>query len=263
MKDQFDYEKKITGQKEYPLSDYVNRNYLKEEIGQVKGKVLDVGCGAGLRVGRLKEAYPDLSLDGVDISRKAIEIAKRDWPGVSFQVASADDLPFGDNYFQAVIMRNVLEHLDNPEKALQEIKRVLKPGGIFYCLTPLEGEKWILSPPERLAKKFHGHVQRFSRRELEDLFERTGLTIKRRYYSGYWLCQLVGVVYCWLWEWGKTAPDFSIAGYLKEEKRVFRKTIISLGRELVYFMINLESLVVPRQIPGYFIHLVTSKEKEQ
>jgi ubiquinone/menaquinone biosynthesis C-methylase UbiE len=259
--EKFNYEKKITGQRTESVGKYLRRDDLAKEMGQVKGRVLGVGCGAGLRAGKLKEKYPELDVYGVDISKTAIEMAKNDWPEMNFQVASAYRLPFVDSSFQGVYMRNVLEHLERPVAALKEVKRVLEPEGRFYCLTPLEGEKGILNPPERWARKFHGHVQRFTRKELEELYGQAGLPIKKCYYSGYWIYQLLGVGYCWWWEKGRATPDFSVAGYLEKETKGTKRAVVALMRKIIYAVTDLESLIIPRWVPGYSIHLVATKEK--
>ena len=85
----------------------------------LKGKkVLEVGAGSGL----LQDAVDDYT--GLDISTTARRFFHK-----PFVEASATDMPFPDNTFDGLWSIWVLEHIPNPEKALQEIRRVVKPGG--------------------------------------------------------------------------------------------------------------------------------------
>jgi len=67
------------------------------------------------------------------------------------QIASAEEIPFADNTFDVVIIKHIVEHLPNPEKAIIEIGRVTAPGGTLILATPnldsllkpLKGESWI------------------------------------------------------------------------------------------------------------------------
>lgn len=97
--------------------------------------VLDIGCGGG--VDTLIAALlvgPTGRTVGIDIIPEMLERAKknfRDMPlkGVSFQEASAEDLPFPDKSFDVVISNGAFNLVINKEKALQEVLRLLRPSG--------------------------------------------------------------------------------------------------------------------------------------
>jgi ubiquinone/menaquinone biosynthesis C-methylase UbiE len=107
---------------------------INEMMDGIDGKILDVGCGTGI----ISELYPSLDILGIDISRGMLSHHKG-----KHQYASATDIPFSDNSFDSVICRSVLHHLHEPTKALQEIRRVLKPGGRFVCWET--NKSWIAS----------------------------------------------------------------------------------------------------------------------
>lgn len=103
------------------------KDYIKDG-----DKVLDVGCGNG----RILELLKDKKIDyiGIDISEKLVELAKKKYPQNNFLVADTLNLPFPDNNFDKVFSVAVLHAIPSEEfreKALLELKRVLKPGSIL------------------------------------------------------------------------------------------------------------------------------------
>lgn len=104
------------------------------------GLVLDIGCG----VGWLSRQYAELTkgqLVGIDFSEETISEARakameEGLDNLKFEVMDAEDLGFRDNIFDIVICSEVLEHLLNPQKALNEMNRVVKPTGKIVITTP-------------------------------------------------------------------------------------------------------------------------------
>lgn len=103
------------------------------KIGSNK-KVLDLGCGTGYGSGLLYKEGNEVY--GIDVSQKAVDYAKRNYPGPKYICCSAERLPFKNNYFDAVILFDVIEHVGNPERTLDEIYRVLKEDGDLFISTP-------------------------------------------------------------------------------------------------------------------------------
>jgi len=94
---------------------------------QSDSRVLDVGTGTGLVAAAARDRGADVV--GVDFSEAMLAEARRTVPGVEFREASADGLPFADRSFDAVVANGVLHHLGDPDRALGEALRVLRPGG--------------------------------------------------------------------------------------------------------------------------------------
>lgn len=99
-----------------------------------KGKILDLGCGTGYGSKILFERGNEVY--GIDISKEAINYAKRKYQGPKYICSPAENLPFPDEFFDAITAFEVIEHIKNYEQALNEIYRVLKRGGDFFLSTP-------------------------------------------------------------------------------------------------------------------------------
>ncbi len=156
-------------------------------------RVLDLGCGEGRHV---ISAYLEQGVDavGVDLSLADLqttrarfqEFAQSMQAGSSFSLSSANALalPFADNTFDKVICSEVLEHIPDYQSALQEIDRVLKPGGLFCASVP---RLW----PEKICWAFSaayhqvpgGHLRIFRSRELRDEIEELGLLLYHRHWA--------------------------------------------------------------------------------
>jgi SAM-dependent methyltransferase len=98
---------------------------LRRIVGGPGKRVLDLGC----RTGALTRAYAaDNEVVGVDVDRGALEEAAK--LGIETVWANVEEpLPFGDTSFDVVVAAELLEHLRHPDRLMQEIRRVLRPGG--------------------------------------------------------------------------------------------------------------------------------------
>ncbi|WP_066360788.1 class I SAM-dependent methyltransferase [Aliarcobacter cryaerophilus] len=104
-------------------------------------KVLDVGCAKGFMLFDMKEAIPNITIEGIDISSYAIENAKEEIKQF-LRVGNAKELPYEDNSFDIVISINTIHNLEKNEcaKALQEIQRVSK-GKSFITVDAYRNEE--------------------------------------------------------------------------------------------------------------------------
>ena len=205
----FDYEAKSWGAVELrPRPWYMNGlklRYLLDDLARVGGRVLDVGCGAGQVAKAVKRERPDLDVSGCDVSRSAIAAASASSGGVDFRLATAERLPFGDAELDFVWIFDVLEHVDDPEQVLREIARVLKPGGGFHIVLPLEGQPRTLyrlvgAGTRWKAKLRHGgHIQVFSAERFRSIAARCGLAVTRTRWSYHATLQVLDLLYfTWL-----------------------------------------------------------------
>src|SRR4030042_2375692 len=119
-----------------------------------KGKALDVGAGTGKMLAELSDdGWDTLGLDG---ERNAVKWSHRRGMVVKQIDLETDKFPFPDNYFEAVLALDVLEHLRNESFVLTEIRRVLKPKGIVIITVP--AYQWLFNYWDKML----GHQRRYS-----------------------------------------------------------------------------------------------------
>ncbi len=182
----------------YYHAGYYNFNYHAEEgkgyywarsLGalQPKGRFLDIGCATGFFLNGVGkncgwEVYgQELGKEAADYARKKLGLDVRNVP--------VEKTGFPSNFFDFIHFNNVLEHVTNPDKALQEAGRILKPGGRLFLAVPNGGIN------RRSFKNYHdftgqrgasvdGHLYFFSPGSIALLAEKAGLRIEKAYGTG-------------------------------------------------------------------------------
>jgi ubiquinone/menaquinone biosynthesis C-methylase UbiE len=104
-------------------------------------KVLDVGAGRGDVAEMVRQASHGAEVYAVDPNEKRVAAMRLDHPEVKGSVASAESLPFPDGYFDKAYATLALHHFSDLEKALGEIRRVLKRGG-YFVVVEVEPHSW-------------------------------------------------------------------------------------------------------------------------
>lgn len=119
-------------------------------------KVLDAGCGRGFYVHAISMVPFVKEMHGIDVSEDYLNIARKHLndPKINLQKASIYELPYPDNYFDAVVSSEVMEHLSDDVGALKEIKRVLKPDGIVLISVPHLNFPFLWDPLNWILMKF-------------------------------------------------------------------------------------------------------------
>ena len=178
-------------------------------------RILDLGCGEG-RHSISAYLTQDVHVVGLDISDRDLQTARTrlgEFPkkctkhaSCNFIRGSGFEVPFPDNSFDKVICAEVLEHIPEYERFLDEIKRVLKPGGTFAVSVPRYVPEWVCW---KLSDAYHevegGHVRIF---RASELFKAVTKRRMRRF-ARHWAHSL-HVPYWWLrclfWEAGEDHP---------------------------------------------------------
>lgn len=125
-------------------------------------RLLDVGCGGAW----LSEHFRDYA--GVDVSEEAVAVARERDLDVR-AIGPADPLPFGDGEFDAVVLKDVLEHVPDPAALVLEVKRVLRPGGRVFASSP-DAQRWVWDD--------YTHRRPFTRKAFRLLFADQGLSVE-------------------------------------------------------------------------------------
>lgn len=141
--------------------------------------VLDIGCGTGWALGQIaRKVNGQGEFYGVDLSPKMIDKAKenfRDRGNFHFIKANSESVPIDDNQFDVIICTSSFHHYLHPEKALKEMKRMLKDDGRVYILDPA-ADSWLIKLADKVLKRLEPeHVKIYSTIEFQKMFVDTGL----------------------------------------------------------------------------------------
>jgi SAM-dependent methyltransferase len=178
--------------------DFIDNLYTEEECGRRisarkilkvltgmktrRGKLLDIGCATGYLLDEARKA--GWRVYGVELSKWAVSYAKEKLNLKDVFNGALEDAGYPENYFDAVVMQDCIEHLLDPKSALTQIRKVLKPDGILVVNTPD-----INSLASRLLKaRWWGinsaHLYYFDRSSLKGLLSLCGFKpVKCRYHA--------------------------------------------------------------------------------
>lgn len=180
-----------------PIQKFLINNFYNELFKLIKPlkpvAVLDVGCGEGFTLKKLQEKKIGKRNEGIDYSSDAIKIGKQIYPELELSKGNVYELQHKDNSFDMVLCTEVLEHLDDPAKAVGEIKRVASkyivfsvPNEPFFILANFLRGKYLKSfgnHPE--------HINHWTAISFRRFLEKQGLTVVKAKYPFAWSLVLV------------------------------------------------------------------------
>lgn len=170
-----------------PIQKFLISNFLKTLFSCIAGlpieTILDAGCGEGFILSEFKKNNIGNYLEGIDFSEDALDICKNMFPSLTLKKGNIHSLPYADNSFDLVICTEVMEHLEEPIKVIDEIKRVSKR----YCLFSVPNEPFFMVSNFLRGKNLSrwgndiDHIQHWSSGAFEDFIKRnlSILTVKR------------------------------------------------------------------------------------
>lgn len=164
-------------------------------------KFLDTGCGVGTFMAEFSKEGADVY--GVDIDEKKVKIAQKQFDSVL--KAPAEKLPFNKNFFDIVLLHEVIEHVNDDKQTIRECFRVLRSGGYLIIFAPnrlwpfethgvyLRGKyhfgniPLVTYLPDKIYKKLTPHVRNYRRKEIFRLFKGQSYRViaKKRIFPGF------------------------------------------------------------------------------
>lgn len=151
--------------KERSFFGFLFRRYLLSPIvKEFKGKVLDIGCGIGEFLGLYRNSV------GIDTNKYCVNYCKE--KGFDAVLGNVEKIPFKNGTFNGVICSHVFEHLLRPDKAISEMRRVLKKRGKLI----------ITVPDEKAFKKDKSHKIFWNEDNLSVLFKKHKFKITKKFF---------------------------------------------------------------------------------
>jgi 2-polyprenyl-3-methyl-5-hydroxy-6-metoxy-1,4-benzoquinol methylase len=172
-----------------PISKFFLDNFttvLIDELKELKpDSILDAGCGEGFTLDKLQKANVGKKYQGIEYIDAAIQLGKKLHPKIPITKATIYKLPYKANSFDVVLCTEVLEHLEEPERALMELKRVTKkylvlsvPNEPIFTIQRILRGKNVLglgAHPEHIQHWSSGAFKQFVQKHLTILNDKTPL----------------------------------------------------------------------------------------
>ena len=146
--------------------------FVEEITRPLSGLTLDCGCARGLWSKELKQR--GLNVVGLDLSRKRLEMSRKEGNNTDVVCGSATNLPFKQDCFDSVVFLEIVEHMDEAcqNAALREIECVLKPGGNIVATTPNKPIYHLMTKYLHLFEYNSEHVRDLTFSQMKELFRK-------------------------------------------------------------------------------------------
>lgn len=168
-----------------PIQKFLINNFYSTLISLVKPlkavSILDAGCGEGFTIERLSKSGIGKNIEGVEYSKEAMSFGKKLFPHLTIKQGSIYDLPYKVNSFDLVVCTEVLEHLEEPAKALGEMLRVSRK----YLIISVPNEPLFMLSNFLRGKNLsrfgndEEHINHWNPLSLKKYLEKNGLRIMK------------------------------------------------------------------------------------
>jgi SAM-dependent methyltransferase len=153
-------------------------NELKRALGTRRVSIMEVGCSAGHLLADMRRNLPNATLTGGDYTLGTLLKLGEKMPGIPLVRFNLADSPLPSNTYDAMVLLNVLEHIEDDAAATGHIARMLKPGGVAVIEVPAGPE--LFDDYDRQLQ----HFRRYTLRSICGVVEQSGLVVERRNYLG-------------------------------------------------------------------------------
>jgi len=153
------------------------RNIVHRLLPAAPTTILDAGCGDGAMSADLAQTT-GARVVGIDLSTKRAGYARRQFGSARYAIGSLYELPFPDGAFATVVCADLLEHLDDPERAVAELVRV-SSGRVVITVPYKIRIETTLCPHCNEEYYLYGHQHSFGREGIERLAHSAGATVDR------------------------------------------------------------------------------------
>jgi ubiquinone/menaquinone biosynthesis C-methylase UbiE len=162
---------------------------VQEVVGDRPARILDVGCGTGVFAARLRAALPRVEVYGVDLVAEMLQTGRARWRSQRQHVCpvqgDSERLPFPSGSFDIVTCSNSFHHYPRQDRAVLEMRRVLKSGGRLMIVDGYRDSLWGWFIFDVCVAAVEGNVHHASARRFRDLMAEAGLrAISQRPHHG-------------------------------------------------------------------------------
>jgi len=154
---------------------------LQANLSMKAACILEIGCSSGFMLKKMKLALPDATIVGADVVREPLYRLAKELPSVPLLRFDLLQCPLPYDSFDAVVMLNVLEHIEDDFSALAQVHRILKPGGIAVIEVPAGPHLYDA------YDKALNHFRRYKLSELTAKLQSAGFSVERQSHLGFFL----------------------------------------------------------------------------
>jgi len=152
---------------------------VKKNVHSDKAVIMDMGCSSGFLIQDLVKAFPEAVVIGADVVKEPLYRLAHNFPGVPLIRFDLLRCPLPDNSVDVMVMLNVLEHIEDDQKALQKAYNLLKPNGALVIEVPACPGLYSAYDAELR------HFRRYSAKELYRKINAAGFTVSRKSHLGF------------------------------------------------------------------------------
>lgn len=150
-----------------------------DSLGEGGKRVVEIGCGFGSNIRRLKDERTDIEAHALDFSEISVENIRSAVDVVHRADCQNTGLPEG--HFDFIYSSGLMEHFRDEGPFLREMRRILKPGGLMATFVPARWSLWQLYQFMHLGHWIHGYEKAYSRGFLRRVMEKEGWKIEEEF----------------------------------------------------------------------------------